>query len=189
MTAPAPQAYVQGQGAASADGLNTFEQVLTNFAMAATFIGLPGMQIFVQGFVEPGDGGQGPFYWNPLSAGPSDGVSVIVPQGVAQGAWVRIGPASAYSLQILLTGFAITVANNITQLILQPAGTLATGQVTFPAVPLDGQILGIASSQTITALTLTANIGQTLLGAVTTLAANTGVRYQYVASIKTWFRV
>jgi hypothetical protein len=116
-------------------------------------------------------------------------VSVIVPQGVAQGAWVRIGPASAYSLQILLTGFAITVANNITQLILQPAGTLATGQVTFPAVPLDGQILGIASSQTITALTLTANIGQTLLGAVTTLAANTGVRYQYVASIKTWFRV
>ena len=85
-------------------------------------------------------------------------------------------------------GFSITIANACGQLILNPAGTLSTGTITLPAAPMDGQICKIATSRTITALTLSPNAGQTLNGALTTLVANSSAAYTYVASISTWFR-
>jgi len=95
------------------------------------------------------------------------------------------------SVQTPLTGFAITVANGTRNLILTPAGTLAAGAVTFPASTslVDGQELLIASTQIITALTLTGN-GSTISNAVTTLAAaGDRVRYKYVLSTATWYRI
>lgn len=94
-----------------------------------------------------------------------------------------------YSYQVPLTGFSITVPDGITNLILDPAGALATGTITMPANPLDGQICGVASSQVVTTLTMSANTGQTLDGGLATFAANGFARYQYVQSVATWFRI
>lgn len=91
MSAPTLQAYIQGQGSVNADNLNTFEQTCDNVANLRAFIGLPGMQVFMRGYVDPGDGGQGDFYWNANGTGPDDGgVTTIVPNGAATGVWTRI---------------------------------------------------------------------------------------------------
>lgn len=95
-----------------------------------------------------------------------------------------------YSRQTPATGFAITVANNVSTLILDPAGVLATGDVTLPAAPVDGHIVRITTSQDITALTMHANAGQTLIPAFsTTLAAGIGISYIYVPAVTSWYRL
>lgn len=87
------------------------------------------------------------------------------------------------------TGFSQTISNAATYLIIEPAGTLATGTVTMPASPVDGQVVTIASTQTITALTHNPNTGQTLKGALTTIAADTNAAWLYKTSTTTWYRV
>ena len=91
MTAPALQAFIQGQGAASADNLNTFLQGCDNFTQLRAFTGFPGMQVYVKGAVTPGDNGQGSFYWLASSTAPDNGLTVIRPAGTATGAWIRLG--------------------------------------------------------------------------------------------------
>lgn len=87
--------------------------------------------------------------------------------------------AVAYSQQTPLTGFSITVPNGVSNLLLTPAGTLATGTITLPSAPVDGQMVCIFDTQTQTAVTIAANTGQTINGtALTALTANT--RYCYV---------
>lgn len=94
----------------------------------------------------------------------------------------------SYSLQVPTTGFSITIADNISSLLLNPAGTLATGTVTLPATPINGQIIRIASSQIITTLTISPNSGQTMANAfVTTLGAGSGKGFIYNLSGTTWF--
>ena len=191
MPAPALQAYIQGQGAASADNLNTFESTCDTIVQLRGFIGLPGMQVFVRGFLAIGDGGGGPFYWSPTATGPDNGTSIIVPTGSAIGAWVRLAYVNflqfAYTLITPSVGFLITVANNIGSLILNPTGTLSSGTITFPSAPVDGQILRISSTQIISSLTLSPASGQAISNAVTTLAAGGAVAYQYAKSALTWF--
>jgi trimeric autotransporter adhesin len=99
--------------------------------------------------------------------------------------------AGTYSRQVPTTGFSITIGNTVNSLILNPAGTLATGTITMPASPLDGQQVGIASSQIVTALTVQANAGQTIDGGLTaaTLAANGFAKWQYVLADTRWYRV
>lgn len=117
MTAPTPQQFIQGQGTVSADNLNTFVQTVTNIVQLRLLIGLPGMQILLEGFVTPGDGGAGPFYWNVTSIGPDNGTSVIVPQSGVPGAWIRlvisqtsiVTLGSVANLQALDGGAAIPV--------------------------------------------------------------------------------
>lgn len=95
----------------------------------------------------------------------------------------------SYSLQVPTTGFTITIGDNISGLLLNPAGTLATGTVTMPATPIDGQIVRIATSQTITALTISANSGQTIATATTTLALGRGVQFIYQLSGTKWYQL
>ncbi len=95
----------------------------------------------------------------------------------------------SYSKQVPTTGFSITVGNGVGSLLLDPAGTLATGTITTPAAPVDGHILRLATTQTITALTLAANAGQTVSGAVSTLTAAAPATYQYVLSLTKWFHI
>ena len=90
MTAPLLVAQIQGQGTVSADNLNTYIQNCTNIEQLRLFIGLPGMCVFIDGTVAPGDGGAGPFYWNTTSIGPDNNSTVIVPQPGVPGAWVRL---------------------------------------------------------------------------------------------------
>lgn len=87
------------------------------------------------------------------------------------------------------TGFSITIGNDDCNLILEPAGTLDTGTVVMPATPTDKQVVRISSTQVITALTVNANTGQTIKGAVTTLAANGFASWIYRSTNTTWYRI
>jgi hypothetical protein len=184
---PLPTVSVQGLGVVPADLLNTYVQTVVNFAALRNFTGLSNMVVSVQGGAAAGDGLGGFFYYNSSSVAADNGATVIVPTGNIQGAWLKL--LSSYSYQVPLTGFSVQVPNGATSLLLNPAGTLAAGTIIFPTVPMDGQWLTIASSQTITALTLTAPAGQTILSPITTLAANSNAKWQYVASVATWFRI
>lgn len=96
---------------------------------------------------------------------------------------------ATHDLQAPLTGFSITVANSVGSLLLQPAGVLATGTIIMPSSPYDGQRFTASSSTAITALTVSAAAGHTILNAPTTLAAGGFFTYQYVTSSRTWYRI
>src|SRR5579863_1773955 len=90
MAAPALNVFVQGQGAATADNLNTFEQTCVSVAQLRAFVGARGVQVSLRGITTPGDGGAGTFFWSASSTAADDGVNTIVPSGNAQGAWIRL---------------------------------------------------------------------------------------------------
>jgi hypothetical protein len=96
----------------------------------------------------------------------------------------------SYAYNAPATGFSITIGNAVKGLVLDPAGTLATGTITMPGNPHDGRVVKISSSQAVTALTLTPNTGQSFSagGAVSTLAANSAISYIWRNSLNTWYR-
>jgi hypothetical protein len=123
---------------------------------------------------------------------PSDVVQDI-PGGVpsAQNKYVTIGTIAGvpnYVYNVPLTGFSLTFGNSQVWEILNPAGTLATGTLTFAPNPSDGQRECVVSSQAQTAITFTANTGQTVVGAPSALVAGTAVCFAYVLPIATWFK-
>jgi len=93
------------------------------------------------------------------------------------------------NIQVPSTGFSITIGNNVSTQILNPAGTLATGTLTMPAAPADGQQVFVCSSQVITALTVSPNTGQTIINAPTSIALGSGFGYIYDLASTTWFRL
>lgn len=93
------------------------------------------------------------------------------------------------SVQSPATGFAITIANNTTTLILTPAGVLASGTVTMPAAPADKQVVQFSTSQVITALTVAPNGGQSILNAPTTANPGQGFSWIYNLATTTWLRL
>ncbi len=114
---------------------------------------------------------------------------IITGTEVNQGA----AACSSFSFQVPTTGFSIAMASNIGGLILEPAGTLAAGTITLPASPVDGQLVSINSTQTITALTVAASAGKSIKNAPTALTISTtagqGYRYIYRSSNTTWYRL
>ena len=96
------------------------------------------------------------------------------------------GLLQSYDYQVLTTGFSYTFAAGTQVLVINPAGTLATGTITMPAAPVDGMTITFSSSQQITALTMAGN-GASLVGAVTFLPAKTGVTYVYRTTGATWY--
>jgi hypothetical protein len=92
------------------------------------------------------------------------------------------------SLQTPVTGFSIATTVGVTLLVLNPAGTLASGSITLPQGPADNQPFMIMTRQTITALTVNTADTSTLSAAPTTLAANTSVKWRFMASLNTWFK-
>lgn len=105
-------------------------------------------------------------------------------QGVA-GPSTMPGFDTNYVFNAPVTGFNLTISATTT--ILDPAGTLAAGTLTFPAAPVDGQILRVNSSRIITALTLAGN-GKTLKTTLTTIAAGGFFEFMYRATNATWYR-
>ena len=91
------------------------------------------------------------------------------------------------SFQTPSTGFTITIANATTFLNLDPSGTLLAGTINLPAAPIDGQIVEVSSTQTVTTLTVSGN-GHTIKNAPTTIAAGTGFSYRYHLANTTWYR-
>ena len=91
-------------------------------------------------------------------------------------------------------GFNITVPTPVAEqqwMLIQPAGTLATGTVTLPlntGVP-DGTEVLITSTQTITAFTIALNGAAAIFGNVSTLTAGAAVRYRYYLATNSWYNI
>jgi hypothetical protein len=98
------------------------------------------------------------------------------------------GLLQQYDYQVLTTAFTYTFAAGTTVLVINPAGTLATGTITFPASPADGMTVIFSSTQAITALTLAGN-GKTIVSAVTALLANQAASYVYRLSNTSWYPI
>ena len=97
------------------------------------------------------------------------------------------GLLQQYDYQAPTTGFSYTFAAGVNVLVMQPAGTLATGTITMPAAPADGMTITFSSSQQITALTVQGNTGQSMSNAVTFLPGKTAASYVYRLSNTTWY--
>ena len=92
------------------------------------------------------------------------------------------------------TGFNLPVPTPVSQqqwMLIQPAGTLATGAVTLPlnTQTPDGTEVLITTTQQITAFTLNANGATQLYGDPTTLAAEDFFRMRFVQATTSWFRI
>lgn len=100
------------------------------------------------------------------------------------------GLLQSYDYQTPTTGFSYTFtpSSTGTVLVMNPAGTLATGTITMPASPVDGMTITFSSSQQITALTMAGN-GASINNPVTLLPAKTAVAYVYRATGTTWWPV
>lgn len=88
----------------------------------------------------------------------------------------------------VVTAWAFTFGNAQTDYFIQPTGTLATGVLTTAPNPGDGQRECFLSTQTQTAITWTANTGQSLANAPTAGVAMTPQCMTYSAATLTWYR-
>ncbi len=92
------------------------------------------------------------------------------------------------------TGFNLAVPTPVAQqqwMLIQPAGTLATGTVTLPlntGTP-DGTEVLITTTQQITAFTLALNGAAAAYGDPTTLAAEDFFRVRFVQATNSWYRI
>ena len=93
-------------------------------------------------------------------------------------------PTLAVNLFVPGNGFNITVPTPVSEqqwMLLQPAGTLATGTITLPlntGVP-DGTTVLITSTQEISSLTIALNGATAIYGAVTALGAGCAAVYRF----------
>ena len=121
-----------------------------------------------------------------IITGDMSGLSVTVPatfittKGIAD---------QSYSYQTPLTGTAITFGAGVTQLVLNPAGTLATLTIIMPASPIDGQKVFFSSTQVITALTVSPNSGQSVADPQSSLTVGGSGGYIYRSANTTWYRI
>ena len=105
--------------------------------------------------------------------------------------------AGPYQYNAPLTGASLTVTAQQRRLILEPAGTIAALTVTLPASTglVDNQLFGLCTTQVVTALTVTAGSGTTVLNAPTALlvpvatGAASCVEWVYRLANTSWYRV
>ena len=92
------------------------------------------------------------------------------------------------------TGFNYAIPAPVSQnqwILIQPAGALATGTVTFPlntATP-DGTEVTISTTQDITALTIAINGAAQIYGTITTLEAGAAVTFRYYQASNSWYNL
>ena len=117
------------------------------------------------------------------------GVKDVFRSGVLTAA-VPSFDASAVGPLTQVSGFALTGLTNQATVVITGAGTLASGSVTMPSAPTDGQSFRLACQVTVTALTMAPAAGQTLSGAPTTCGPTAGHEWVYVGgAAKTWFQI
>lgn len=102
-------------------------------------------------------------------------------------------PTVATNIYTPGTGFNIAVPTPTGHqwILIQPAGTLATGTVTLPlnTTTPDGTEILVTTTQIITTFTLALNGATAAFGAPTTLAANAFFRVRFVQSTNSWYRI
>lgn len=94
---------------------------------------------------------------------------------------------TSYNIAVPVTLGTVTMSANQQRQIINPAATLAVLTVTLPPTPTDGQIAGISFTQIISALTINAPGGATVVQAPTSAAVDTNFRFIYQASSTSWF--
>lgn len=107
---------------------------------------------------------------------------------------VFAAPTVSTNLYTPGAGFNVTVPTPVSEqqwMLLQPAGTLATGTITLPlntGTP-DGTQLLVTTTQIITAFTLALNGAAAAFGAPTTLAADAFFTMRFYQSTNSWYRI
>jgi hypothetical protein len=92
------------------------------------------------------------------------------------------------------TGFNITVPTPVSNdqwMLLQPAGTLATGTITLPlntGVP-DGTSVLITTTQEITSLTIALNGASAIYGGVSSLPAGSAIAIRFYQPTNSWYQI
>ena len=123
-----------------------------------------------------------------------DARKVSVSQLLAYFQTTFAAPTVATNLYTPSTGFNITVPTPVSEqqwMIIQPAGTLASGTITLPlntGVP-DGTQVRVTTTQIITSFTLALNGAANAYGAPTTLAANAFFTMRFNQSTNSWYRI
>jgi hypothetical protein len=103
-------------------------------------------------------------------------------------------PTLAVNLYVPGSGFNITVPTPVSEqqwMLLQPAGTLASGTITLPlntGVP-DGTTVLITTTQEITSLTIALNGASAIFGAVTSLGAGCATVYRFYQPTNSWYNI
>jgi len=103
-------------------------------------------------------------------------------------------PTLAVNLFVPGNGFNITVPTPVSNdqwMLLQPAGTLASGTITLPlntGVP-DGTTVLITTTQEITSMTIALNGATALYGGVTTLSAGTATAIRFYQPTNSWYQI
>lgn len=103
-------------------------------------------------------------------------------------------PTVATNLYTPGSGFNITVPTPVSEqqwMLLQPAGTLATGTITLPlntGVP-DGTTVLITSTQQITSLTIALNGASAIFGGVSFLGAGTATAIRFYQPTNSWYQI
>lgn len=88
--APQLTNYADGVGQVTGAMFNTFLQTCDNLAQLGEFVGTVGMQVYVRGTADVGDGGQGNWYWDVDAIGPTNNTTIVIPDGTTEGGWVRL---------------------------------------------------------------------------------------------------
>ena len=107
---------------------------------------------------------------------------------------VFAAPTLATNIYVPATGFNIAVPTPVAQqqwVLIQPAGTLATGTVTLPlstSTP-DGTEILITSTQQITGFTLALNGATAAYGDPATMAAEDHFRMRFYQPTNSWYRI
>jgi hypothetical protein len=103
-------------------------------------------------------------------------------------------PTLSVNLFVPGSGFNITVPTPVSNdqwMLLQPAGTLASGTITLPlntGVP-DGTSVLITTTQEITSLTIALNGASAIFGGVTSLAAGTATALRFYQPTNSWYQI
>jgi hypothetical protein len=103
-------------------------------------------------------------------------------------------PTLAVNLFVPGTGFNITVPTPVSNdqwMLLQPAGTLATGTITLPlntGVP-DGTTVLITTTQEITSLTIALNGASAIYGGVSSLPAGSAIAIRFYQPTNSWYQI
>jgi hypothetical protein len=103
-------------------------------------------------------------------------------------------PTLAVNLYVPGSGFNITVPTPVSNdqwMLLQPAGTLATGTITLPlntGVP-DGTTVLITTTQEITSLTIALNGASAIFGGVSFLGAGSATAIRFYQPTNSWYQI
>lgn len=97
---------------------------------------------------------------------------------------------SGYQFSAPSNHFNITVNNNVSRLILDPATSLTNGTVTLPSANVDATVVTISSTQAITNFQIKPNTGTTLVpSANVTQAGGNGATFFFHASQSKWYKI